>query len=269
MRIFTVIILLTFTYITGCGSESPVQPAGNPTSSYSKIVTAESGGNKFEIWSSSGSNLIYGYNNIGFKVFQNSAEKTSGFVKYKPTMYHGVAGPSHSVPVKENFYYDSGDKLFKGYAVFIMYDETAFWAADYNYNNEIFIDSSIFQLTYSSSSQILAWDNVNTQRTYVVSLISPLSPRVGLNEVNMMLHETIDLQTYRELDSAEMYIRPWMETMGHGSSNNVNPVFLGGGAYKGTVNFNMAGEWFVYDSISYKGTVLTKTPPPKLNFDVY
>jgi hypothetical protein len=269
MRNLYITISLLIAFLSGCGSDSPVDPGGNQSTAYTKIITAESGGNKFEIWSSSGSSLIYGYNNIGFKVFQNGTEKTGGYVKYKPTMYHGIAGPSHSIPVKEYFYYDAGDKLFKGYATFIMYDETAFWAADYNYNNEIFVDSSVFQLAYSSLGQVLVWDNIHTQRTYVVSLISPLSPRVGLNDVNLMLHETIDLQSYKELDSAEMFIRPWMETMGHGSSNNVDPVFLGGGSYKGTANFNMAGQWFLYDSISYKGTVLTKTPPPKLNFNVY
>ncbi len=269
MRALTATILLTVVFLTGCGNDSPVNSNGNTADKYKKILTAESSGKKIEVWSSSGSNLIYGYNDIGFKVFQEGIEKTNGFVNYKPTMYHGIGGPSHSVPVKENFYYDNTEKLFKGYAVFIMYDETAFWAADYKFNNDLFIDSSIFQISLNSSSQILVWDNVNTQRTYVVTLISPLSPRVGLNDISIMLHETIDLQSYKELDSAKMFIRPWMESMGHGSSNNVNPEFLDDGTYKGTVNFNMAGEWTVFDSINYQGSVLTRTPPPKLNFDVY
>ncbi len=264
LKLITLLILLS-----GCGSDNSVDPPVNQDSSYSRILTAESGEARVEVWSSTGNSLTYGYNNIGFKVYRNGIEMTSGFVEYKPTMYHGLGGPSHSVPVRDLFYYDSADKLFKGYAVFIMYDETAFWAADYNYNNELRIDSSAFSITYNSANKIIAWDNVLTQRTYVLSLISPLSPRVGQNDMNLMLHETSDFQTYGEIDSAEMFIRPWMESMGHGSSNNVNPVYTGGGTYKGNVNFNMAGEWFVYDSINYRGNVITKTPPPKLNFDVY
>ena len=268
MKSLSATILLTFALLTGCGNESSVNTNGNPVNTYNKILTAESDGKKFEVWSGSGSNLIYGYNNIGIKVYQDGVEKTDGYVKYKPTMFHGVGGPSHSVPVKEKFFYDNSERMFKGYAVFIMYDETAFWTGDYNFNDEIFVDSSVFQITLNRSSQILVWDNVNTERTYIVTLVSPLSPQVGLNEINLMLHETVDLQSYKELDSAEMFIKPWMQSMGHGSTNNVNPSFHNGGAYKGTVNFNMGGEWYVYDSIVYRGTTLTRTPSPKFNFEI-
>ena len=269
MKYLTYFTLVVITLYFGCQSDTPTDPGANQTGGYSKIHTVESNGTKFEVWSSSSSNFIYGYNNIGFKVFINNNEKTTGFVKFKATMYHGINGPSHTVPSKDNFYYDSQTQLFKGYIVFIMYDTAAFWAADYNYNNEAQIDSSVFPLYMNDLSQIKVWDNIITERIYILSLVSPLSPRVGLNDIELMLHESNGLVTYRELDSAQMFIRPWMESMGHGSGNNVNPVNLGGGMYKGTANFTMAGEWFLYDSIKYNGQFITKTPPPKFIFDVY
>jgi hypothetical protein len=252
----------------GCQSDAPTDQGNSQTGDYIKIHTAESGGTKFEVWSASGSNFLYGYNSIGFKVFINNNEKTTGFVKFKATMYHGLNGPSHTVPSKDNFYYDSQIQLFKGYIVFIMYDTAAFWAGDYNYNNDAQIDSSIFALYMNNSAQIKVWDNVITQKIYILSLVSPLSARVGLNGVELLLHESNGLVTYRELDSAQMYIKTWMESMGHGSGNNVNPVSLGGGMYRGTANFTMPGEWFLYDSIKYNGQFITKTPPPKFIFDV-
>jgi len=264
--IFTFIMISAI--FAGCSDDTSVTPNGNQPGKYSRILTIESGDKKFEIWSSSASTLIYGYNDIGFKVFSDGLEKTNGFVKYLPTMYHGIGGPSHTVPVKENFYYDSADKLFKGYVIFIMYDSSAFWASDYNFNNEFSVDSSVFDLSMNYKSQIYAWDNVNTQRVYILTLVSPLSPRVGSNEMTVMLHESSGFFTFSERDSAEMHIRPWMESMGHGSPNNVNPISIGGGYYKGNVNFTMSGEWYVYDSIRYNGTVLTKTPPPKFIYDV-
>lgn len=262
-------VLFAFILINGCGSDSSVNTGGNGNGAYYKILTAESGESRFELWSSSGTSLGYGYNNIGIKVFQNNAEKTSGIVKYKTIMYHGIGGPSHSVPVKENFYYDAASGFFKGYVIFIMYDSTAFWTADYNYNNEFGIDSSVFQISLNSSGQILAWDNTITQKIYFLTLISPLSPVLGMNDLNLMLHQTSDFYAYEEVESAEMHVKPWIVSLNQGSANNENPVYLGEGLYKGKINFTVNGEWFVYDSVKYNGTVITNSPPPKFRFDIH
>lgn len=262
------LVSFTIFLISGCGSDNSVNQGGNPASSYNKILTAESGVNKFELWSSTGTALMYGYNEIGIKAYQNGVEKTSGIVNYNTTMYHGLGGPSHTTPVKEDFIFDAATGFFKGYVIFIMYDTAAFWAADYYYNNEFGIDSSVFPLEFNSLSQILVWDNTVTQRVYILTLLSSLSPILGLNELKVMLHETSGFQIYNELHSAEMFIRPQMISTGQSSDNNTNPVYLGDGVYKGTVNFTLPGEWYVYDSIKYNGTVITKSPPPKFKFTV-
>jgi hypothetical protein len=262
------IIIFTSTIFWGCGENNPVIEENNTPSDYVKIFTTESGVNKFEVYSKSSTNFVYGYNDLGFKVFLNNTEQSQGFVKFKPTMYHGIGGPSHSVPVQDKYYFNTDNNMFTGYAVFIMYDTTTFWAADFNYNDIAAVDSSIFTLNYSSKTQIYAWDNSTVQKTFFLSMISPSAPRVGLNEADFMLHQTEDLVTYTEVNNAEMFIRPWMETMGHGSSNNVDPAMISPGRYKGTVNFNMAGEWFLYDSIKVAGSFITNTPSPKFILQV-
>lgn len=267
-----IIVISFFAFLAlawGCNSDSPVQneEVHNQTS-FVKIHTAESGGNKFEVWSSTSANFLYGYNNLGVKVYISSAEQNTGFVKMIPTMYHGISGQSHSIPVSEKFFYDTEKGLFTGYAIFTMFDIYSIWAVDFNYNGAAELDSSVIQLLPESKSQLFKWNNSVTQREYVLTLIDPNSPRVGLNTLNMMLHESANSQTYYEVESAEMFIRPWMEAMGHGSGNNVNPVYNGGGRYSGTVNFTMAGEWFLYDSIKVNSSFITGTPPPKFIMEV-
>jgi hypothetical protein len=34
-----------------------------------------------------------------------------------------------------------------------------------------------------------------------------------------------------------------MPSMGHGSPNNINPLHIKNGHYKGKVNFTMTGDW--------------------------
>ncbi len=266
-KTFFVLIIIALVFY-GCGKDNPIVNGNNDPSDYVKIFNAESGINKFEVYSKSSSNFIYGYNEIGFKVYINNAAQTSGFVKFKPTMYHGINGPSHSVPVPEQYNFDSEKSMFTGYAIFIMYDTSAFWAADFNFNNTMRIDSAIFTLNYSTKTQIVAWDNSILEKTYFLSMIKPDIPRVGLNDLILMLHETDDMFSYSEVNNAEMFIRPWMESMGHGSSNNTHPAMISSGRYKGVVNFNMPGEWYLYDSIKVGGDFITNSPAPKFILQV-
>ena len=239
-------------------------------SGYSKINTIESGGTKFELWSASGNGMFFGYNDIGFKVFINGVEKTNGFVKFKPNMYHGGGGPGHSSPVSNSFLYDNNKGLFTGYACFIMIsDSSSFWYGSYNYNDASQIDSVLFYVNILPANQMKIWDDIYGGYTYVLTLINPLSVVLGSNNFNCILHKTQDDKNYSEVDSAEMMIRPWMESHGHGSSNNTNPVWKGNGRYEGKAIFTMPGIWSVYDSIKINGVFITRTPPPFFSFNIY
>jgi len=243
MNLFTKTALLLFAlYFSACGNDTNPVIETQQTGDYVKIYTSEQGANKFEVWSATASAFSYGYNDIGFKVFVNNTEQNQGFVKFHPVMYHGLGGPNHSTPASSMFNYDAGKSLFTGYIIFMMYDTAAFWTGEIN---------------PSSGTLIYSWDNTSLQKTIFLTMISPTAPRVGLNQVEMLLHQTPDLNTYEEISDAEMYIRPWMETMGHGSANNVDPVYTTGGKYVGTVNFNMLG-----------GRFITNTPPPKFILEV-
>lgn len=268
MARYILVLLFISLIISSCSNDNPVTTENNTPTDYVKILTAETGSNKFEVYSLSSNNFIYGFNDLGIKVYINNTEQTSGFVKFRSTMWHGLGGPFHSIPSSDKFIYDSTKNMFTGYSIFIMYDTTAFWTSDLNYNDALFIDSTLIDPSYSIKTQIYGWDNTVVQHTYFLTMIAPSAPRVGLNEVDFMLHQTNTMVDYTEVNDAQMYIRPWMEAMGHGSSNNTDPVMVSPGRYKGTANFNMAGEWFLYDSIKVGGTFITNSPSPKFIMQV-
>jgi hypothetical protein len=269
LKTFIVIILACILF-QGCNTDSPVNNNNTVTNNYVKINTIERGDTKFELWSATGNILYYGYNDIGFKVYVAGAEKKTGTVMYQPKMYHFIGSPWHSSPVSRTFSYDSDKQLFTGYVSFMMIsDSTGWWVGDYNYNNETTIDSVGFTVTTNSTNQMRIWDDLVGGHTYVLSLIEPMNAKVGLNTISCMLHETNNHKSFTEVNGAGMFITTWMPSHGHGSSNNVNPSFLGSGKYSGKVNFSMSGGWDVYDSIYYNGGVITKSPSPKFSFDAY
>ncbi len=265
-----IIILLAGILFTGCKSDNFVDTGGTSNNNYVKINSIENGNTKFEVWSSTGSMLYYGYNDIGFKVFIGGTEKKTGVVMFQPKMFHFPGSPWHSSPVSSSFNYDVDKQHFSGYVCFTMIsDSSGSWFGDFNYNNEAQIDSVMFTVTTNSTNQVRAWDDINGGHTYVLSLIEPMSAKVGLNNLTYILHQTNNDKIYTEVNGAEMFIRTWMPTHGHGSSNNVNPLTLGGGKYSGKANFSMSGGWEVYDSIAYNGGTITKMPHPKFVFDAY
>lgn len=268
MRFYYFLTLSGLLMLNACKSESPVVPE-NTQNSYSLIYTVEGSGTKFELYSATANRLLTGYNDLGFKVYLNNQEKTDGFVKFFPKMYHFVGSNMHSSPTSPSYSYDQNKSMFMGYASFFMVsDSSSFWYGFYNYNNIASVDSVLFNVDVSSTSQVRYFVDYVAGNSYYLTLVSPFYPKQGQNVLQCVLHKSNDDIIFTQIDNAEMFIRPWMETMGHGSSNNVHPVYKGGGIYEGTANFNMSGVWYVYDSIKVNGSFITPAPPPNFIFDV-
>ena len=62
------------------------------------------------------------------------------------------------------------------------------------------------------------------------------------------------MMDYPAVDGMNIMFEPTMPSMGHGSPNNVNPVFTTKGHYKGKVNFTMTGDWRLDFTISGDGS---------------
>ena len=262
-----ILFILFGLLLFSCKGEDIIVPE-NPDSGYTKILTVDSANFKFELYSATGSSLLVGYNQLGIKVFENNVEKTDGFVRYYPSMFH-TGEQTHKTPHKEYFYYDSQSKLFTGYACYIMLsDSTSFWISDYSYNDAFTVRRKFFDVYPNPKSQMRFFLDPTNFNLYLLTLIEPPDPKIGLNDYKCILHTSFENSEYSEVDSAKMYIRPWMPSHVHGSSNNINPIWLTNGMYEGKVNFTMAGSWFVYDSISVNNHFITPSPTIYFVFDV-
>jgi hypothetical protein len=174
----------------------------------------------------------------------------------------------HSSPVKAQFDYDNSLQMFTGYVIFTMpTDTSSSWYGFYNYNNQLRVDSVMFNVAQYTTGQIKVFTDSQAGKTYLISLLKPNAPLQGMNAFQCMLHRTDDDINYEQVDDAQMFIMPWMDAMGHGSTNNVHPHPIGGGIYEGNVNFNMPGEWSVYDTVYYGNIKITPNTPPKFIFN--
>ena len=80
---------------------------------------------------------------------------------------------------------------------------------------------------------------------------------VGINNFEIVLHYKNSAMEYLSAEEYTVAIEPTMPSMGHGSPNNVNPVHVGKGHYKGEVNFTMTGLWRIKLRIYKNGTLVS------------
>jgi hypothetical protein len=148
-------------------------------------------------------------------------------------------------------------------------DSTSKWYGFFNFNDEIGVDSINIGVKFNAKTKFQIFVDLSTQLSYLITVLDPINVQRNLNTFRCMLHESFDFIDFNQINDAQMYIKPWINSLNHGSTNNTNPVDNGTGIYEGKVNFDYSGLWNVYDSIYYNNKWITPSgAPPSITFDV-
>lgn len=268
---YKLILLIIFFvwFINGCGYESDMIAPTPPGEMYRKIITAENGNFKFEVWTTVNDTLMTGYNKVGFRVFENGAAKSTGFVKFYAKMFHFNSTDFHATPVEPQYNYNSEIKMFTGYLIMLMpSDTTSRWYAYYNYNNEFSVDSVQFDVGWDYKTKFKIFTDLGAQLSYLITVVEPINPVRGLNDFQCLLHESPDFVDFTQVSTASMYLRPYLDSLNHTGTVTMNPVYSGNGIYWGKVNFDYSGGWKLYDSIYYNNRLITQDGTPYIYFQV-
>ncbi|MNS54976.1 hypothetical protein D3C72_877970 [compost metagenome] len=100
----------------------------------------------------------------------------------------------------------------------------------------------------------------------ILSYMEPVKPKVGTNDLQLAIHTTNDMMTFSEAADFTVEMVTEMPSMGHGSPNNVNPVAISSGLYKGKVNFTMPGDWKLHFKLLKNGVAIAEDLPVELYF---
>lgn len=269
MKIYLNSVFLSILLLIGCSNDSIPLLVNEPGNDFQKIISAEEGNIRFEIWTTGNDTLMTGYNRVGFKVFENNTEKTTGFVKFYAKMFHFTSSEFHATPVEPQYNYDPALGMFAGYIIMLMPSDTSSrWYGYYNFNDELSIDSANFDVGWDTKTKFKIFTDISAQLSYLITMTAPVDPVRGMNDFSCLLHESPDFVDFTQVNSANMFLTPKLDSLNHTSDGNVNPVYLGGGIYRGKVNFDLSGGWKVYDSIYYNNRCVTQNGTPYIYFDV-
>lgn len=221
-----------------------------------KITEAQAGDLKITLYADK-ENLSVGFNAL-YIALENAGGRLGDFqtsVKLQPLM--DMHTMEHSSPVIQPTF-DPNSGLYQGAVVFTMPSgEMGSWKLQAEVNG-VTRDLSL-QVHPSLSGTKPVGSYLGTDGNYyVVSLISPIAPKTGINDLLILVNRRASMYSFPAVSDLEVEMVPEMPSMGHGSPNNQHPVDVGGGIYKGKVNFTMTGDWRLHFKLKQGESVLVE-----------
>jgi YtkA-like len=259
--ILSKISILFFVIISllSCKDEVKVT-AVHPLEGLIKLKEGYAAGAKVEVWGKK--NFFQGYNNLTVVLLDSTNTKDTikdAHIHFLPFMTMPMM--QHACPV-ENPDETAINGVFPGAISFVMASMGGTWDLGMEiHNHKIDKEATVMfsNITVDSpTNTILRVFNTPANGVLVLSLLQPLTPKVGVNDIEFTINRKLSALEWPADSTFTLSINPTMPSMGHGSPNNVNPIHYKNGHYKGKVNFTMTGQWKI-DVVLNNDTTIGKS----------
>ena len=242
--LFTMSIVYAIFLLTSCSKSDLPEPS--PTANLTKITEGYAVGASARVEVYSNTSLINtGYTKFYLAVYDSATgvRVQQADIKLMPMMDMGTM--QHSSPFENPASNQAVNQLFPCSIVFIMPSTAGSWTVKImvtinGRNGSLTIPVNVIEPVKSKMKSFTALHN---NAKYFIALIEPTKPKIGINDMEIAIYKKESMMSFPADNSFSINLTPEMPTMGHGSPNNVNPVSVGNGHYKGKVNFTMTGYW--------------------------
>lgn len=233
-----------------CKKDDDVDPTpqdpGTPASGLTLLGTEYSVGGSMKVKLYAKSALLAEYTPLYLEVRDSASNALieTADITLNPVMDMGSM--THAAPVEQ----PAGNAVngkFEGAVVFQMPGETGWLLSAIIEKPDGTTGGAIFQVSVGVPAQPRTHvvTALHDDTKLIISYLKPNSPQVGINDIEFTLHYQESMSSFPAVTDYTIEINPQMPSMGHGSPNNVHPVHIGNGHYKGSVNFTMTGLWRV------------------------
>lgn len=233
---------------SSCTKDSITQPEPDPTSGMTKQAEGFAAGAAVKVVLYTKENALYtGYNKFYIALYDSVSGKRvdKASLNLSPIMDMGTM--QHAAPYENPASEMAINHLYPCSVVFTMSSMGGAWTVKVNVHNPLSNKEGLITLPFTvaepAKSKMKSFTAAHNGEKYFVTLIEPSLPKVGINDIEMAIYKKVSMMSFPADSSLSVVLTPEMPTMGHGSPNNVNPVHVGNGHYKGKVNFTMTGLW--------------------------
>ncbi len=221
------------------------------------IASADSQDANYSVALMAEQSLFQGYNKLYFDITRKSdgTSVSAASVSILPLMH--MMAMTHAAPFENPEAVVGESGYFEGAVVFVMPSNV-----DEGWELRVAINQGgVKDTAYIAIPEVLSLDEAREfsvlsegdGKIYFISLLEPSDPEVGFNDIEFTVHYRENMMSFPAADNLSIGIEPEMPSMGHGSPNNVDPVSIGNGHYRGKVNFTMTGWWRVNLTITRDG----------------
>ncbi len=230
---------------------NPTVPIAPVIVNYTTLGTDTTANNEIVTLYSLTSEIKTGYNKTFITVKDLSGIAiTNATVVFEPLMDMGMM--QHASPV-ENPIYNSDIEKYEGVVIYTMSSLSGVWTLGVNVNGS----SVSFGITVlESPTQVVRSFTGTDGEIYIITLVPPSTWNVGMNELEIMINKKTSMMSFPADNDFTAVLTPEMVSMAHGSPNNISPVLVGNGHYKGTVNLTMTGDWRLHLELSKAGVII-------------
>ena len=244
LHYFSVLMLILFTF--SCKKENPID-IENPMEGLILVQTIKNNQHQIELFTASGI-MEQGYNKIYMRIKNQDATLVKNAeINWQPMMH--MTSMNHACPSIQPVLANSEAGLYQGVLIYQMAsNDTEYWELTINYtvNNQSYTAKDKVLVKASTKQRVTTFkgsDNVK----YILALVNPTNPKVGLNDVEALLYKMDNMTTFSPVNNYTIKIDPRMPGMGnHGSPNNIDLIQSSSKThYKGKLSLTMTGYWKV------------------------
>jgi YtkA-like len=257
-RIFLYLLISSFTLtLSNCTDDEVLV---DPTAGLIKLKEGYALGSatRIELWGRE--SFFAGYNKVTAVLYDSVSNQriTDAHIDYLPEMSM-MGGMKHACPV-EDPEEESINEGFPGAIEFIMpTSDMGSWKLAVSVHNHLNNKTGKANLDITvinpATSCLKSFVTEQSEKIFI-GYYFPEKMKVGVNDFEVTAYKMVGPYEFAPVEDYTIVLTPEMPSMGHGSPNNVNPVYTAGGHYKGKVNFTMTGDWRLNLSISKNGAAV-------------
>ncbi|MBP6025379.1 FixH family protein [Ferruginibacter sp.] len=236
----------TSVILTSCKKDDVTET--NPTEGLTKQAEGYAAGAAIKVMVYTKETTVYsGYQKFYVALYDSLSGNIieDAHVKLTPMMDMGMM--QHSAPYENPASEEAVNKLYPCSVFFVMSSMGGTWTVKVNvHNHSTGKEGAVtfpFTVAEPAKARMKSFTAAHDGAKYFVALIDPSYPKVGINDMEIAIYKKVSMMNWPADSSLSVVLTPEMPTMGHGSPNNINPVHIGNGHYKGKVNFTMTGLW--------------------------
>ncbi|NMH87471.1 hypothetical protein [Flavivirga algicola] len=253
-------ILFITLFTTACSNNDDETPVINEVEGLVKIQEITNNDHSIELYNKAGK-FNTGYNNVTIRIKDHTDNSylENANISWTPMMQ--MPSMQHSCPKSTITKIADKKTLYQGIVIYQMTNtDGSGWSLTFNYNinGEDYTATDTISVTQSEKQNVTNFIG-SDGKSYIVALIDPKDPIIGINDLMVGLYKMESMVSFPVVQDYTIMLDPRMPGMGnHSSPNNTDLSYNStDNMYHGNLSLTMTGYWVLNLKLKNgEGTVL-------------